>query len=148
TTVYEYEEPAGTLAELLNHRDNLTVEQLPRGDRPFTLTYEDADGDQRAEEITEERWGEATLRLAYDFGQRTTTVTDRRGADWVTRHDAAGHGVSRQAPGGGSVTREFDDEGLITSQTLPLGAVTELVYDVDGPRRSRGNLLRRTDRPG
>jgi len=148
TTTYGYETPpAGDLTAALNARDNLTALTDARGETWLELTYTDADGDGRADEMTGETWGEHSLSIAYDFGARTATVTDRRGHSWVHEHDADGHPVQTTDPAGAVWQTAYDAEGLVTLETMPLDRTTAYTYDTSGDRRRRGNLLSVTVTP-
>ena len=144
TTTYEYATPEGELASKLASRDNLILVLDPRGrpqDKPFEATYTDADGDARAEEVTAERWGDQPLAIAYDFEEHSATVTDRRGHLWSYLHGETGQVMRFEDPTTAATQFEVDVEGLVKKVTKPLGGVTEIIYDTEGPRRSRGNAL-------
>jgi RHS repeat-associated protein len=139
---YTYQNPTGDdLAERLSAGDNLIGCTDPKGQTWLTVTYGDADGDGRGEEVTGQGWGGHGLTLAYDFPERQTTITDRRGHPYLCTHDEAGHPVRQEDPAGAVWQRSYDEEGLLTSLTEPLGRVTTHAYDTGGGRRSRGNLL-------
>ncbi len=97
-THYGYANPAGDLAARWTTADNLTQIRDPRNLIPLELTYTDADGDQRADEVTSQRWGTGTVTLAYDFAAKKTTVTDRRSHATTYLHDADGRAVRREDP--------------------------------------------------
>ncbi|MDQ1347353.1 MAG: hypothetical protein QG573_723, partial [Acidobacteriota bacterium] len=144
TTTYEYATPEGELASKLASRDNLTSVTDPRGgpqDKPFEATYTDTDGDARAEEVTAERWGDQPLAIAYDFEEHSAAVTDRRGHLWSYQHGETGQVMRFEDPTTAPTLFEVDDEGLVKRVTKPLGGVTEITYDSEGSRRSRGNAL-------
>ena len=142
TSEYEYAEsppPGEDLAATLATRDNLTAVHDARPaplDTPFEITYTDADGDGRAEEATAETWGGFPLTIAYDFEQRTATVTDRRQNSWQYQHNPSGQLLRFEDPGAATAYL-VDGEGLVTRVTAPLGRVTDIVYDTAGDRRAR-----------
>jgi RHS repeat-associated protein len=141
TTAYEYESPAGDLAARLNTRDNLASLTDPRGVTWLELAYTDADGDGRADEVMGQTLGGSPLSIGYDFGARTTTVTDRRGFAATYAHTVAGQVAHLTDRIGSAWLWVYDAEGLVTSEALPQGRATDLTYDTAGDRRSRGNLL-------
>ncbi len=142
-TEYEYVEiaTADGLAAALASRDNLVAAHDARGATPWEVTYTDADGDGRAEEATAESWGEHALSIDYDFTSHTAAVTDRRGEVWHYQHNPSGQLLRFEDPTGAPTTYTVDGEGLVTKVTLPLGRVTDIVYDTSGERRGRGNVL-------
>ena len=91
--------------------------------------------------MTAERWGDQPLSIAYDFAAHTATVTDRRGHPWSYQHGETGQVMRFEDPTSAATQFEIDDEGLVKKVTKPLGGVTEITYDTEGPRRSRGNAL-------
>ena len=151
TTDYEYAESApveGGLAVALATRDNLVALHDAREDEldtPWEITYTDADGDGRAEEATAETWGGFPLAIEYDFGGHRATVTDRRENAWQYQHNSSGQLLRLEDPTGAATAYVVDGEGLVTQVTLPLGRVTDVVYDTGGQdggdRRARGNVL-------
>ncbi|MBP9825615.1 MAG: RHS repeat protein, partial [Thermoanaerobaculia bacterium] len=147
TTEYEYAETApGSegLAAVLATRDNLVAVHDARDsalNTPFEITYSDADGDGRAEEVTEETWGGHPLTIAYDFNGRMATVTDRREHPWQYQHNPSGQLLRFTDPTGAATAYAVDGEGLVTRVTAPLGRVTAIAYDTSGERRARGNVL-------
>ena len=147
TTEYEYAENApgaSGLAAALATRDNLVALHDAREgalNTPWEITYTDADGDGRAEEATQESWGGSPLAIDYVFDSHRATVTDRRGNSWQYQHNPTGQLLRFEDPTGAATTSTVDDEGLVTKITLPLGRVTDIVYDTDGGRRARGNVL-------
>ena len=148
TTTYTYETPpSGSLAAALNTRDNLTSITDARGETWLELSYTDADGDGRAEEVMGETWGGSPLSIAYDFTGRMTTVTDRRGHPWVYEHDADGHPTEFTDPAGAIRQAAYDADGLVTLETFPLGRTIAYAYNSSGDVRSRGNLLSVTVTP-
>ncbi|MBZ0101132.1 MAG: DUF6531 domain-containing protein [Thermoanaerobaculia bacterium] len=140
-TRYDYAPAAGSLAARLATRDNLLALVDARGQVPVELVFEDLDADGRSDEVATETWGGHDLSIAYDFSGRTTTVTDRRGFPWITRHNAAGQVVSTTDPFPATTQYEVDGEGLVTKVIAPLGRQTVITYDANGERRARGNAL-------
>ena len=148
-TRYSYA-PAGSadnLAARWTLADNLTQIRDPRDLVPLVLTYSDADGDQRPDEVTSQRWGAGTVSLAYDFAAKTTTVTDRRSHATTYLHDGAGRAVRREDPMHAVWTWGYDEEGLPLEATLPLGGKTSWTYDSGTNRRARGNPTRIAETP-
>ncbi|MEO8195271.1 MAG: RHS repeat-associated core domain-containing protein [Thermoanaerobaculia bacterium] len=141
TTTYGYATPAGELAGQLTSRDNLTSVSDPRGETPVEITYTDADGDERADEATGETWGGHALSIAYDFASHATVVTDRRGNPWTYQHGETGQALRIEDPTSAATQFEIDTEGLVKKVTKPLGGITAITFDTEGPRRSRGNAL-------
>ena len=141
-TTYGYATAGGDLTSHLNRRDNLETFTDARGETWLVATYTDADGDGRSDEVTSQSWGGHPLSIAYNFGARTATVTDRRRNDWQFTHNGEGQATSIVEPGGYTTTTEYNSDGLPTRQTLPEGRLTEWVYDVlnENPR-ARGNAL-------
>jgi RHS repeat-associated protein len=144
TTTYGYATPVGDLAGRLNSRDNLTSITDPKGQKWLELTYTDADGDGRAEEVTGQTWGGDPLSIGYTFGEAgtETAVTDRRSFVTSYAHDAEGRVVEINDPVTAVTRLAYDEEGLLTQRTAPLGRVTTTTYDTTGARRSRGNTIR------
>ncbi|MEA2604011.1 MAG: hypothetical protein QOF89_5003 [Acidobacteriota bacterium] len=152
TTHYDYESPSGSLAATLNKRDNLSSITDPKGQKWLELTYTDADQDGRNDEVTSEKWGEASVGLQYTFsdGGTETAVTDRRGHRSTYNHNAAGQVVRDEDQGGFATTFEADDEGITTVETSPRGRKVTRETDPVGVdnRRARGNITRETITPG
>ncbi len=146
-TRYAYSSPAGDLATRWTTADNLVQIRDARDLVPLELTYTDADGDHRADEVTSQRWGTGTVTLAYDFAAKKTTVTDRRSHATTYLHDADGRAVRREDPTHAVWTWAYDDEGLPTQATLPLGGKTEWTYGSRNDRRARGNATLITETP-
>jgi YD repeat-containing protein len=149
TTHYAYSTPAGELTPYLNGRDNLASITDPRGNTWLELTYSDADGDGRADEVTSQHWGAGTVQIAYAFAapgseQGTiATVTDRRGNVSVYTHRSSGQVTKVKDPSGAETTLAYNGDGLLESMVSPLGRWTEYRYalaDEDNPR-SRGNRI-------
>ncbi len=138
---------AGDLAGRWTGADNLTQIRDARDLVPLELTYTDADGDQRADEVTSQRWGTGTVTLAYDFGGKKTTVTDRRNHATTYLHDDAGRALRREDPMHAVWTWDYDPEGLPLEATLPLGGKTQWTYGTLSNRRARGNATRITETP-
>ncbi|NJL27416.1 MAG: hypothetical protein HC897_05730, partial [Thermoanaerobaculia bacterium] len=139
-TRYAYAIPAGSDTEKLHQRDDLISITDAKNQTWLELTYTDIDSDGRAQEVTSQRWGAGTVQLAYDFAQGRTTVTDRRGNLCRYDHNSAGQVTRIEDPAQAVWTFSHDDEGLITEQTEPLGRRTEIVFETQGNRRSRGNV--------
>ncbi len=127
--------------------DNLTQILDPRSLVPLALTFTDADGDQRADEVTSEQWGIGTVTLAYDFAAKKTIVTDRRSHATTYQHDSEGRAVRREDPANAVWAWSYDDEGLPVEATLPLGGKTEWTYGTRADRRARGNATLITETP-
>lgn len=121
TTTYGYAAPAGDLAGQLSSRDDLTSVTDPKGYRSLDLTYTDADGDGRSQEVTTQVWGGATISIAYQTGTRQASVTDRRSKVWQYRHDEGGHPVQVTNPLGHTLAREYETTGALIEETLPGG---------------------------
>ncbi len=146
-TRYSYAAATGDLATRWATADNLTQIQDARTQIPLELTYTDADGDQRADEVTSQRWGTGTVTLAYNFTGQQTTVTDRRSHVTTYLHDDAGRALRREDPMHAVWTWDYDAEGLPLEATLPLGGKTEWTYGTPSNRRARGNATRITETP-
>ncbi|HEX7183314.1 MAG TPA: RHS repeat-associated core domain-containing protein [Thermoanaerobaculia bacterium] len=144
TTRYEYDPATGALAQALNQRDNLTAFSDARGNKRFDLTYTDADGDGRDQEVTSQIWGTGTVQIAYDFDARRATVTNRRGHVTIYGHNEDGQATQVEDAEGAVTSLEHNSDGLVTSLTEPLGRVSTYTYDTAGERRSQGNLLQLT----
>jgi RHS repeat-associated protein len=143
TTTYVYATvPAGAdLATSLNTRDNLVAITDPRGVTWLELDYTDADGDGRADEATGQTWGGDPLSIAYDFENRTTTVTDRRGTPWIYQHDEKGRPTGLQDPSGGTSSWEYHPVGgILTLEVLPSGLRGETDPLPEGEPRERGRI--------
>ncbi|MEM9594708.1 MAG: Ig-like domain-containing protein [Acidobacteriota bacterium] len=141
-TSYGYANPIGTLPRQLNLRDNLATITDAKGQTWLNLTMTDADGDGLANEVTAQGWGEGTVAIAYDYTLRQATVTDRRNFVHTHLHNQAGQRIRYEDPETSVWGFQFDAEGLLERTTEPLGRVTRRSYTADGPRRSRGNLIR------
>jgi len=141
TTTYGYTTPAGSLPAQLTTRDNLTSITDARGIEWLGLTYTDASGDGRADEVTQQTWGGDALSIAYGFGARSAAVTDRRGNVWRYLHNADGQALSMTDPSGAATVREYftnpdvrHANGILTRELLPSGR--EIVHQ---PREGEPN---------
>ncbi|MEM7586358.1 MAG: RHS repeat-associated core domain-containing protein, partial [Acidobacteriota bacterium] len=152
---YAYEDPAGEvcadanrcLADRLNRGNNLIDWTDAKGHSWLSVSYEDRDGDQRAEEVASQDWGDDSLSLTYYFAARTAAVVDRRSNTCSYLFNAAGQTLRVDDPAGEVWLYEIDDEGLRTRQQLPLGGATATAYDLASGRRSRSNALTVTVTP-
>ncbi len=154
-TRYTYDTASGSLASILNGRDNLTSTVDAKGQSWLQVSYGDADGDQRSNEVAGQVWGGGNIQLQYNFGARQATVTDPRNKTFAYTFTEKGHIQEVRDPEDARVTFTHEGEGLVTSRTEPLGRVTTFAYDSPcsaegspiGDRRSRGNLTRITVTP-
>lgn len=121
-TVYEYSAASGgELKQALHRRDNLVGITNAKNQKTLTFTYADANQDGLADEVTAETWGGHPLTIAYDFGQKSAAVTDRRGKVWSFVHDDAGRASRITGPTGAVLERTFNDAGVLKTEKLPGG---------------------------
>ena len=148
-TTYAYDSGTGNLAQVLGQRDNLTSVKDPKGQDWMHVTYGDAHGENRRNDVTSQTWGGGNIQVEYDFSAHTSKVTDPRGQKFSYTYDGQGQVKEVKDPANGVVSYTHDDEGLVTSRTDAYGRVTTYQYDApcgggqaSGERRSRGNLTR------
>jgi RHS repeat-associated protein len=146
-TQYTYDQGTGSLANTLGGRDNLTSAKDPKGQSWLQVSYNDANGDSRNDEVTSQVWGGGTTSMQYNFGARQATVTDPRGGQTTFTHTEKGEVSSVKDAANATASFTYDAEGLIASRTDALGRVTTYAYDTPcgggqaiGDRRARGNL--------
>jgi len=140
-TSYGYATLPGGFGSDLRARDDLASVTDPKGQEWQSLTYQDFDGDGRAEEVASQTWGAGTVNVSYDFGLGRAAVTDRRGHVCLYDHDDDGRVTRHEDPASAVWSYAYDSEGLLTQKTEPLGRVTATTYDTGGGRRGRGNAL-------
>lgn len=144
-TRYTYHAATGSdLASRLRTGDRIATCTDPKGQDWLSLTYTDVDGDNFADEVTGQAWGGDALSIAYGSVGASATVTDRRGNPFDYTFDARWHTASYAEPveGGGTATWSwvYDEDGLMTSQTEPLGRTTIWTYQGGSERRAAANL--------
>ena len=153
-TKYTYDAASGTLAQTLGQRDNLTSVSDPKGQNWLQVTYGDAHGNGRKNDVTGQTWGGGNIQVQYDFGAHQSMVTDPRGGTFTYTFSDKGQVQEVKDPANAVVHYTHDAEGLMTSRTDAYGRVTSYEYDTAcgdgspiGDRRSRGNLTRVTVSP-
>lgn len=153
-TKYTYDDASGTLAQVLGQRDNLTSASDAKGQDWLQVTYGDAHGNGRKNDVTGQTLGGGNLQVQYDFNAHQSMVTDPRGSTFSYTFNDKGQVQEVKDPANGVVSYTHDDEGLVTSRTDAYGRVTTYEYDTAcgdgspvGDRRSRGNLTRVTITP-
>lgn len=152
-TRYTYDSATGSLASALNQRDNLTSISDPKGQSWLNVSYNDASGSGRKNEVTSQTWGGGNIQVQYNFGARKATITDPRNKEFSYTFTDKGQVAEVQDPENGLVQHTYDQEGLVSSRTDAYGRVTTYAYDHPcggspiGERRSRGNLTRVTVTP-
>ncbi|HEY9421595.1 MAG TPA: DUF6531 domain-containing protein, partial [Thermoanaerobaculia bacterium] len=152
-TRYTYDAASGNLASALNQRDNLTSVKDPKGQSWLNVSYNDANGDGKSNEVASQTWGGGNVQVQYDFGARKATLTDPRNKAFSYTFTDKGQVSEVKDPENGFVQYTYDDEGLVSTRTDAYGRVTTYAYDTPcdglpiGERRSRGNLTQVTVTP-
>jgi RHS repeat-associated protein len=103
----------------------LVSEEGPAG--LYTMAYDDQG---RCVETTGQG-GQGRRRFVYEPG-RTTRVIDSLDRETVYQANERGQIELEVLPGGGKVTRTFDEHGRLTSLTGPYGATSRYGYDERG----------------
>jgi RHS repeat-associated protein len=122
---------------------NLLIRETNRNGMSFHFEYDDTDHNARCVHT----WGDGGIyerRLSYDAEDQRTTVVDSRGGTWTYYWNEAGLVTNSSDPLGNTKTFTYDGLYRKIMETLPDGSVSRWVYGDRGNVTSFTNPLGQT----